>query len=101
MSKRAMFHVVGQGTVKKICMTTYGTSELVFCNALHTLDLTFNLISINKFDQAGFNIVFGRGTVCFYDPAGKKVLCGKGASRMYLLGELCGSDKMSALITRS
>lgn len=28
--KGAMFHMIGQGTVRKVCKTTQGSSELVF-----------------------------------------------------------------------
>ena len=63
--KGARFHVVGWGTICKVCKMDYGSSELVFENALHAPDLTSNLISINRFDQAGFNITFGGGCVHF------------------------------------
>ena len=97
----ASFCVVGHGTVKRTCTTAQGSSALVFRNALHAPGLTSNLISINKFDQAGFNVIFGGGYVCFQDPMGREVLRGKGTGGMYLLSKLGGSNSPKALVARS
>lgn len=99
--KGARFRVIGRGTVRKICKTTNGVAELVFKNALHAPDLTSNLISINKFDQAGFNVTFGGGVVRFQDPSGREVMCGKGTSGMYLLSTFSGTGAPSAMIAKS
>ena len=93
--KGAKFRMTGRGTVRKICKTAYGLSELVFRNALHAPNLTSNLISINKFDQAGFRVIFGGGVICFQDTNGREVLNGKGMGGMYLLSALDGSDTPS------
>lgn len=99
--KGAMFRVVGRGTVRKTCNTPSGSSELVFKNALHAPDLASNLISINKFDKAGFNVIFGGGQVRFQDPSGREVLCGKGTGGMYLLGTLADAECTAAMVARS
>lgn len=99
--KGAMFRVIGRGTVKKICHTAHGLSELVFKNALHAPDLASNLISITKFDKAGFSVIFGAGHVRFLDPRGREVLCGAGNEGMYLLNSLREVKKPTALIARS
>ena len=71
--------------MRKTCQTDQGTSKLIFRDALHAPDLSSNLISINRFDRAGFNMVFGNGQVQFRDPAGKRILSGTGKNGMYLL----------------
>ena len=61
--KGASFRVIEKGTVKRICQTVQGSSELILKNALHALDLASNLISINWSNKAGFQIIFGGGQV--------------------------------------
>lgn len=99
--KGAMFRVVGRGTVKQVCRTAQGSLELVFKNALHAPDLTSNLISINWFDKAGFNVVFGGGTVRFQDPSGREVLRGTGKGGMYLLSTLGSPGHHIAMTAKS
>ena len=65
--KGAMFCIVGCGTVEKICKTAHKTSELIFKNVLHAPELVSNLILINCFDKARFNVIFGGGQVQFQD----------------------------------
>ena len=83
-----LFRIIGQGTVKKVVKTAAGTSELVFCRALHTPDLAANLISVGKFDEAGFTVVFTGGKAIFCDAGGREVLVGRQEWGMYLLGDL-------------
>lgn len=87
--------------MKKICKTAAGTSELIFKNALHAPDLSSNLISINRFDKAGFNVVFGGGQVRFRDPNSREVLCGTGAGGMYLLSSPEVLDGPTVMTARS
>ena len=94
--KGASFRVIGQGTVRKICKTADGTLELIFKDALHAPDLSSNLISINCFNKAGFNMVFGGGQVHFRDPNGREVLCGTGVGLLSLLEVLDGPTVMMA-----
>lgn len=61
--KGALFQVIGKGMVKRVCWTAQGSSELIFKNVLHAPDLVSNLISINCFNKAGFQITFGGGQV--------------------------------------
>lgn len=97
----ASFRVIGRGTIKRKYQTTEGTFELVFRNALHAPDLLSNLISINRFDKAGFKVVFGGGYVRFNDSTGKEVLRGTGTGGMYLLSSLGPLDRPAAMTARS
>ena len=65
---------MGHGVVKRTVKTRHGTSELVFKRALHTPDLAANLISVGKFDEAGFSATFAAGQVTFKDTNGREVL---------------------------
>ena len=93
VSKDLVFHIVGQGTVRKTVTTNGRTAELVFQNTLHTPDLATNLISIGKFDWAGFSVIFEKGMVVFKDAKGQEILTWRGLSGMYHLDTL---DEMSA-----
>ena len=87
--------------MRHICKTSYGSSESVFKNTLHAPDLAFNLISINRFDKAGFRIIFGEGQVCFQDPDGRDMMCGTGDKGMYLLEAFGNINEPTTLVARS
>ncbi|KAH0580584.1 hypothetical protein H2248_002077 [Termitomyces sp. 'cryptogamus'] len=61
------------------------TSQLIFKSALHTPDLSANLISIRKFDNLGFSMVFKGRRASFFDPSGRTFMTGEKKNRMYLL----------------
>ncbi|KAH0581205.1 hypothetical protein H2248_012323 [Termitomyces sp. 'cryptogamus'] len=63
-------------------------TELVFRKALHIPNLTANLVSIRKFDQAGFSVTFMGGKAVFHDPKSREVLVGHKERGMYLLAAL-------------
>ena len=88
--------------VKKICKTADGTLELIFKNALHAPDLSSNLISINCFDKAGFNMVL-EGARCASETlmVEKYLLCRTGVGGMYLLSLLEVLDGPTVMTARS
>lgn len=69
-----VFYIVSQGTVQRTVQTKDKMSKLVFCRALHTPDLATNLISIGRFDEAGFTTVFSQGKAVFSDASRHEVL---------------------------
>ena len=76
---------MGEGTVRKTVSNNGHISQLVFKGALHTPELSANLISIGKFDDLGFSVVFKGGRASFVDPKGKTFMSGEKKNRMYLL----------------
>ena len=66
-------------------MTNGKHTKLTFNLALHTPNLSANLVSIGCFDDAEFTIIFGGKTVKFIDPNGTNILTGKWSQGMYLL----------------
>lgn len=52
---------------------------------IHTPELVANLISIGRFDRAGFTVTFGRGEVVFRDSDGDDILHGHGSEGIYLI----------------
>ncbi|KAG5730746.1 hypothetical protein E4T56_gene3474 [Termitomyces sp. T112] len=87
VSKDNLFQIVRSETVRRTVRTENGRAELVFRDALHTPDLLANLVSIGKFDRAGFSVIFAHGKAIFSDPDGRVVLVGKGTRGMYLLDD--------------
>ena len=76
------------GTVQKLVKTNGRTSMLVFSKAIHTPDLAANLISIGKFDDLGFLVIFKEGKALFQDKSGTVFMEGSKLNQMYLLN-LC------------
>ncbi|KAJ3832319.1 hypothetical protein EV361DRAFT_777859, partial [Lentinula raphanica] len=56
---------------------------LTFANALHTPNVSYNLISISKMDALGYKILFGNGVAKFFSPAGTHFLMGCGSGGLY------------------
>ena len=80
-----IFSIMGEGTIRKMVSTNGHTSQLVFKGALHTPDLSANLISIRKFDNLGFSVVFKEGRASFVDLRGRTFMTGEKKNQMYLL----------------
>ncbi|KAJ3993645.1 hypothetical protein F5050DRAFT_1556708, partial [Lentinula boryana] len=51
----------GWGKVRKIFEGTDGNVVLTFENALHSPDVSYNLVSISKMDKLGYQVLFGSG----------------------------------------
>ena len=58
---------------------------LTFCDALHALDITANLLSISKMDVAGWSAVFGDGHVHFFDKRKVEIFGGVLKNGLYLV----------------
>ncbi|KAG6899619.1 hypothetical protein C0995_005387 [Termitomyces sp. Mi166 len=54
-------------------------------SALHTPDLSANLISIGKFDDLEFSMVFKGRQASFVDPSGRTFMTGEKKNQMYRL----------------
>ena len=76
--KTSKFKIYGHGKVTKLFATNGKHTKLTFKLALHTHNLSANLVSIGCFDHAGFTIIFGGKTVKFINPNGTKILTGNG-----------------------
>ncbi|PPR03888.1 hypothetical protein CVT26_000819 [Gymnopilus dilepis] len=63
-------------------------------HSIHTPDLVAILVSIGRFDKAGFTVTFGGGKVVFRDPDGDAILHGRGSDGIYLLD--MGNDTTSS-----
>ncbi|KAJ3817529.1 hypothetical protein F5880DRAFT_1449313, partial [Lentinula raphanica] len=53
--------IIGWGTVVKTFENDKGKVVLTFENALHTPDVSYNLVSISRMDKLGYQILFGNG----------------------------------------
>jgi hypothetical protein len=86
-SKGAKFRILGQGSITKTVESPGMNSRttLKFNSVLHTPDLTANLISVGRFDIAGFSVNFGDGRATFVDSAGTKFMAGERTGSMYRL----------------
>ncbi|KAJ3758851.1 hypothetical protein EV360DRAFT_17662, partial [Lentinula raphanica] len=52
---------VGRGRVRKTFENEDGKVVLTFEDALHTPDVSYNLVSISRMDKLGYQILFGKG----------------------------------------
>ncbi|KAG6881055.1 hypothetical protein C0993_003080, partial [Termitomyces sp. T159_Od127] len=84
-NRRGVFGILGTGMVRKTVKVDGKVVHLVFKSALHTPDLSANLISIRKFDDLGFSVLFKGGQAIFSDPSGYPFMVGNKRDRMYLL----------------
>ncbi|PPR04698.1 LOW QUALITY PROTEIN: hypothetical protein CVT26_015022 [Gymnopilus dilepis] len=87
---------VGSGFWVMVVRTiiTAGKRVTLTLNSIHTPDLVANLVSIGRFDKAGFTVTFGSGKVEFRDPDGDVILNGRGSNGIYLLD--MGDDTVSS-----
>ncbi|KAJ3785264.1 hypothetical protein GGU10DRAFT_375939 [Lentinula aff. detonsa] len=88
-SSKASTHIriEGWGKVSKIFEGTDGNVVLTFENALHSPDVSYNLVSISKMDRLGYQVLFGSGVARFYSPGGKHFLTGYRSHGLYQLHE--------------
>ncbi|KAJ3978771.1 hypothetical protein F5890DRAFT_1394961, partial [Lentinula detonsa] len=56
---------------------------LMFENALHVPDVSYNLVSISKLDALGYQVLFGKGIAKFFSPSGTHFLTGYGSDGLY------------------
>ncbi|KAJ6475192.1 hypothetical protein DFH09DRAFT_851719, partial [Mycena vulgaris] len=56
----SMFRILVTGVVRKT-IPYQGQKKELTLNALHTPDITVNLISISKLDAGGYSVEFGQG----------------------------------------
>ncbi|KAJ3981326.1 hypothetical protein F5890DRAFT_1386820, partial [Lentinula detonsa] len=52
---------VGWGKVVKTFENEKGKVVLTFENALHTPDVSYDLVSISRMDKLGYQVLFGKG----------------------------------------
>jgi hypothetical protein len=77
------FTIAGMGRVDKRVIFNGRVITLSFNDAMHTPDLSHNLISIGKLDKGGYFSVFGGGGVTFIGQDGHPFLQGQGVGTMY------------------
>jgi hypothetical protein len=73
------------GEVRRTFTFNGRRTHLTFKAAVHTPDLSANLISISKFDDLGFYTTFGGGKVVFLDTTKNVMMEGRRVGGMYLL----------------
>ncbi|KNZ81680.1 hypothetical protein J132_11034 [Termitomyces sp. J132] len=76
-NRGGVFSILREGIVRKTMSINGQTSQLIFKSALHTPDLSANLISIGKFDDLGFSVVFKGGWASFVDSSGRTFMTGE------------------------
>ena len=81
----AKFRICGKGTVIKTYTLKGKETKITFQNALHTPDFAANLISVGRFDTAGFRVVFNDGDATFIDPGGHTFISAPRINGMYCL----------------
>ncbi|KIJ23037.1 hypothetical protein M422DRAFT_196412 [Sphaerobolus stellatus SS14] len=84
-NKQGKFRILGYGTVMKTIISAGYKSSITFKTALHTPDLAANLVSVSKFDGAGFSVLFGSGKATFMDKSGSSFMIGEKINELYLL----------------
>lgn len=95
-----VFSILGIGNVRKTTVVDGKTIELTFTEALHTPELSHNLISIGRLDKHGCTVNFGGGTASFTASDGEVFMEGKAVGTMYEV-ELGTPRAPSAYISRS
>lgn len=98
-SKTARFKIHGKGTVIKTYESDHKRALMTFTNALHTPDFAANLVSISRFDTAGYNVNFGGGCARIIDPKGSEALSVKLVNGMYVFQDV--SPNTTAMPARS
>ncbi|KAJ7023914.1 hypothetical protein C8F04DRAFT_886166, partial [Mycena alexandri] len=73
--------------------------EITF-NAIHTPDVTANLISISKLDERGYSVEYGRGKAIFKKPDGLPFMEAHLSNGMYLL-DFEDADMPAAWVAKS
>lgn len=77
------FSILGTGNVKKRIIFEGKVINLTFEDAMHTPELSHNLISIGRLDKAGCFTVFGGGGATFINTKGAPFMYGRGEGTMY------------------
>lgn len=86
-TRSSKFTIYVTGTVAKRYLSGNKATTFNFSDALHMPDFAANLISVSKFDNAGFEIQFGNNKVRIIDPNGLEVLKVEKRNRMYIFEE--------------
>ena len=84
-NKGGTFRILSVGEVKHSIIVNGWRTHLIFKSAVHTPDLSANLISISKFDDLGYFTTFGGGKVVFTDGEKRIIMEGRRTGGMYLL----------------
>ncbi|KAF5375887.1 hypothetical protein D9615_008209 [Tricholomella constricta] len=102
-NKGGTFTILGRGTVKFTVKVEGKISHLLFKSALHTPSLAANLVSIARFDAAGYSITFSSGRANFTDPQGRVFMVGTGTNGLYKLEitHVAGVQPTHAMVARS
>ncbi|KAF5369735.1 hypothetical protein D9757_011985 [Collybiopsis confluens] len=79
--------VIGYGQATKTFVHNGKDITITFDHALHTPNISSDLISISKLDGKGCQILFGKGIAKFYLPDGTHFLTGYGQNGLYKLKE--------------
>jgi hypothetical protein len=77
--------ILGVGRVRKIFTHEGHNVELIFENALHCPNITYDLVSISEIDKKGYRVEFGGGLAKFFSPDGVHFLTGTATDGLYLL----------------
>ncbi|KAJ3817097.1 hypothetical protein EV361DRAFT_759140, partial [Lentinula raphanica] len=56
---------------------------ITFENALHAPDVSYDLVSISRMDELGYQVLFGNGVAKFFSPKGQHFLTGQGTNGLY------------------
>jgi hypothetical protein len=98
VAEGSKFCILATGVVRKTIMFQ-GQKKEITLNAIHTPDITVNLISISKLDASGYFVEFGRGKATFKKPDGLLFMAGMLVNSMYQL-DFEDADMISAWVAR-
>ncbi|KAG9221993.1 hypothetical protein CCMSSC00406_0009201 [Pleurotus cornucopiae] len=95
--KGSKFTIVGRGRATKTFIVN-GEERTITFDALHTPDVTSDLISVSKLDGKGLSILFSKGTAHVYDGKEKLILTATKRSGLYVFDV---KDPPAANVARS
>ena len=91
-----IFNIQGTGTIRKQVVFNERVINIAFENALHTPDLSHNLMSIGYLDKAGCYSVFGSGGVTFINKDNAPFIHGRGVGIMYEMDIVLATGSITA-----
>jgi hypothetical protein len=95
--KGTNFTILGTGNVELQVMFKGCEHKLTFRDALHTLDIMANLLSISRMDTAGWSTVFGEGCVRFFNKDKAEIFGGILKNGLYLVHGLFSAATTTVL----
>jgi hypothetical protein len=99
--ERTSFTILGSGNIEFKAVFKGGEHTLMFHNATHASNITANLLSISRIDQAGWSIEFGRGCVQFFNKYKIEVFGKILKNRLYLIHGLFSTKVLTTLTAHS